>query len=301
MFDIEGFVNRQFDDVDTYGNPISDLRVNCPFCESNYGTLDTKKKLHISLGRQVVHCFRCNYKRNWIGFVIDVTGQSYFHALGELYRTPNPKDITNVFSDRVVKPAPVVYDIKMIGLWENKTSKYMSACRKYALKRGISSDKWRLYNLSTSDELEYRLIIPIENGYYQARSVHPWIEPKYLNPNIDKDSVIFNAGALYSYDEVVICEGAFSSIHVGANSIAMLGKDITHQQMTRLLESPVRHFILASEPNAEKSTIATADRLSNAGKTITIWKYTDGDPAETVGGYKEFKYSLKTKLEMLFS
>ena len=70
-----------------YGNPISDIRVQCPFCITEYGSEDTKHKLYISINpdKPFVHCFRCGYKASWINFVIAVTGLDYIHAYGELY------------------------------------------------------------------------------------------------------------------------------------------------------------------------------------------------------------------------
>ena len=83
-YDIESFVTRNFDDYRYYGNPVSDIQVCCTQCE------DTKYHLHINLdsSKPVVHCFRCGYSANWIKFVMNVSGLSYWNAVGELYVIP---------------------------------------------------------------------------------------------------------------------------------------------------------------------------------------------------------------------
>src|SRR3990167_6768256 len=193
MLSIESFVHNNFDRISNYGSPITDFRVNCLFCEDNYGKSDTKQKLYISLNKHVVHCFRCGYKKNWIGFVMDVLSCNYYQALGELYALPNPKNTRQIFRDLqlpIGKPEEV-YNIHIVPLRASDGCSYLSAGRKYARNRGLTEVQWDLYKLGVSTDLPYRLIIPVEDDYYQARAFYGWQEPKYLNPKIPSENCIF--------------------------------------------------------------------------------------------------------------
>lgn len=300
MLNIESFVHRNFDVVKTYGNPATDLRVNCPYCLDNYGKEDYKQKLHVSLHKQVVHCFKCSYKATWIKFVMDTLGCTYFQALGEIYVKPNPGNMYNLFAkNEITITKPTVIDVDYVGIWSDEKCKYKSAGRKYASGRGIHEDLWPVYNLSVSDELPHRLIIPVEDNYYQARAFYSWMDPKYINPKIPADTFIFNAPALYAYNEVVICEGTISAIHVGLNAVATLGVDVTKAQIRRLIDAPVKHYNIAFDAGAENMSVKLADKLISGGKEVSVWKYADGDPADNINGHKVMDYNLHNKLELL--
>ena len=303
MLSIESFIHNNFDKISNYGSPITDFRVNCPFCEDNYGKIDNKQKLHVSLNKHVVHCFRCGYKKNWIGFVMDVLSCNYYQALGELYALPNPKNTRQIFRDLqlpIGKPEEV-YNIHIVPLRASDGCSYLSAGRKYARNRGLTEVQWDLYKLGVSTDLPYRLIIPVEDDYYQARAFYGWQEPKYLNPKIPSENCIFNSNALVTYDEVVVCEGAISAMCVGMNAIATLGIDVTKEQLNRLINAPVKRYIIAFDAGTAKMSTKFADRLVGGGKEVKIWRYNDGDPADTQYGYVEYEYTFKNKLELLFN
>lgn len=285
MFEIETFVYGHFDDVGTYGHPVTDLTVNCMHCAENGMGDDTKHHLNISINKQVVHCFRCGYKATWIGFVMDVTGYVYHKALGLLYTKPKVRDLDSKLE--TMNEAVAAHRKNMAGLPQSfiplHTIEQANPYRHYMKLRGFDMAVCKHYNIGKAEEVPGRVIIPIENGYWQGRAMYKWLEPKYLNPKNPASDIIFNAGSLGLYDEVVICEGAFSAMAVGYNALALIGKEPTHEKMSRLLQSEVSHFIIALEPKAIGTMGKLANQLYRNGKEVTIWEFTSGDPADPKG------------------
>lgn len=310
MFDIEPFVRDNFPRVWLYGAPTSDYRVNCPFCIGRYGSPDDKGKLHISINpeRPVVHCFRCNYSSNWYGLVKDITGENHIKILKELYVTPDVSDFSSVAarfkkSEEDIK-IPEKKKVKLpddfVGLNSESGPFPLLYAQKYMRHRGLDREYWEKYNIGVAPSQGMRVIIPIEDDYWQARRLFEWVGPKYTNPSSESSGVIFNSEAL-GYNEVVICEGAFSAMFVGENAVAILRKDATNLQVRRFLNSSVSKFIIALEPGAFSSMKKLADRLVAGGRKVILWNYIDGDPADHDNPPEIIEYNLKSKLEfMLF-
>ncbi len=309
MYDIEGFISRQFEDYKFYGNPPSDISICCPFCDSRGSGDDTKYHLnvHLDSDKQVVHCFRCGYSSNWIQFVIDVTGFPYWQARGELYVTPNVREDMKEFVEykfdhkpleTISKTYDLPHDFMLMSDFRNK-GKLMREARIYLHRRGIQiKDYWK-YNFGVAPSIGYRVIIPIEKGYWQGRAMYNWITPKYLNPKLPARDILFNAGALNLYNEVVVCEGAFSAMAVGDNAIALIGKEPTVEKTHRLVSSEVETFIIALEENAFPSMSILADSLAANGKKVIIWGYKGLDDPADNHGYSVKTYDLKTKVSYL--
>ena len=299
MLSIEEWVGREFRDYSEYGNPITDLRVDCPFCGDDY-----KQHLHISINKQAVHCFRCGHSSSWIGLVMDVTGLPYHLALGELYVTPrirgDIKDevITRLTrwgqDDAYLKQFTLPRDFKLLQHARNKVA---GAARKYLMGRGFGSWHWKRYRLGAALTQGLRVVIPIERDYWQARAVYDWITPKYINPKAEARDVIFNSSALELYDTVVICEGAFSAMAVGENAVALIGKEPTRNKIERLMATDVEKYIIALEPDAYGTMRKLADALDRSDKQLEIWAYDVGDPA-TDDSYDVLNYDLKTRLSL---
>ncbi len=302
MLSIEEWVGREFTDYQYYNNPPTDVRVDCPFCGDDY-----KQHLYISIDKQTSHCFRCGYSSSWIGLVMDVTGLPYYQAIGELYVVPkirgNLKDgIVDRFTQR---GCPDEVDGYLTGfslpddfeILVSQNTNLARSAKKYLKGRGFSTWHWKWYRLGIAPSQGWRVIIPIEQDYWQARAIHDWDAPKYLNPKDEAGDVIFNSSALDLYDQVVICEGAFSAMAVGENAVALIGKEPTRSKIERLMATDVEKYIIALEPNEYNTMRKLADALSRSDKQVEIWAYDAGDPA-TGDSYDVLEYDLKTILSL---
>jgi|WetSurSiteA1Bulk_404760.scaffolds.fasta_scaffold21336_2 hypothetical protein len=299
-FDIEGFVSRHFLD---YVISDDDIQVDCPFCEQRIGKIDTKHHLGINLYKPMVHCFRCEYGADWMRLVMDITGLPYAQALGELYVKPHMtewaarmRDLQQIAitpADRVEMPAGfMLLNRKVRSMAMQKAIAYME-------KRGFSIKLCRRYGLGVAESIPLRIIIPVEDDYWQGRRYASWLTPKYLNPKSKSRSFLFNSQALQNYNEIVICEGAFSAMAVGDNAIALISKSPTPERVDRIVACSADRFIIALEPEGGYETMMPlADKLHRNGKEVIIWKYAIGDPADPNGRFTEYLYTLRNVISM---
>ena len=306
MFNIEPFVHRQFDNPRSYGSPITDLRVNCPFCVDRVGKMDEQHKLHISLRKEVVHCFRCDYSASWWKFVGAITGLAYIDVFSELYVRPEVKtfqSLRRVWDDKGINYSVPAFKLPegFQGLCSGAKDILSVTSRAYLRKRGFGKSVWRKHNLGVAAGQGWRVIIPIEDDYWQGRGLFNWISPKYINPTVESRHCIFNSGALKRYDEVVVCEGAFSAMSVGDNAIALIRKKAITEQVTRLVESNVSRFILTIEPDAFRSVDYLANILRKRGKEVVLWCYDNGDPNSVKIPDKVIEYDMRSRVAMLLS
>jgi len=303
MYDITRFIYNNYSEAREYGNPVTDLQISCPFCVSAH-----KLHMHVSIVKNVVHCFKCGYGGSWVTFIMDVLKCNYFQAISELYVVPKIRnDVSETLLEQLQKKSitkhekvslQLPYDFQLLK--ESQSTAAKQAVR-YMHKRGFEQQDYEFYNIGVCmASLPMRVVIPVEDGYYQARAIPDWLEPKYKNPKSEARYYIFNSIALELYDEVVICEGAFSAMAVGRNAVALLGKELPLEKLQRLLESPVKEFIVALDYGAGEFAVEVADKLYKGGKIVRMWKFKDErDPADG-GEYEELPYDFGSKLKMMF-
>ena len=300
MFDIEPFLDRQFGGYVLAGD---DYLVDCPFCADRVGKVDTKHHLGVHATEHMVHCFRCDYSNSWVGFVMDASGLPYYRALAELYYKPRMAEFHakmdllkgSTTHKKATKIAGLPHDFIPLEKCGYSSGSGRLA-RRYMERRGFDFNACIHYNIGIADSIPMRVIIPVEQDYWQARRIINWIEPKYLNPKSESRDYIFNPLALQAYDEVAVCEGAFSAMALGYNAIALISKEPTQERIARLLASNVQSFIIALEPGAYGSMGKLMDVLYRAGRNVTVWSYRVGDPADPAGRFDSYQYCMKTRM-----
>lgn len=297
MFDISHFVESHFDYFTHDGK---DYHVNCIKCD------DSKQHLYISIVKPVVHCFRCGYSATWIQCVIDATGYPYWRAFGEVYVKPRMVDFDSKLASKTKNPNikvmkheyEVPEDFVQLTIADSEVSRY---ARRYMKDRGFGRWYWDRYELGLADSVPNRVIIPIDNGYWQGRKLFDWMEPKYINPKEPGRDVLFNHCALERYDEIAVTEGAFSAMAIGENAIALIRKDPTIEQIDRILGCGAGKFIVALEPDAYGTMQKLIQALDRNGKEVIVWKYDVGDPADPNGKMIQMEYSVRTHVNLMLN
>ena len=95
-----------------------------------------------------------------------------------------------------------------------------------------------------------RVIIPIlENGhiiYFQGRAVVD-IEPKYLNPVIEKTGVILNRMKFDKHKYIIITEGILDSLALGNQGTSCLGASVTDEFLEHVIPLTDKKVIIAMD------------------------------------------------------
>lgn len=304
---IENWVYRQFDSIILYHD--TDLRVPCPFCNHRVGSPDHDHHLHISIIKNVAHCFRCDYSASHIKLVMDVDGCSYGSAVAELdapISASEFKTLTDPAEPFTAEPTmdmPQAY-VPIAHAVQANDGYIHAACAvalKYLQRRGFSMAVLEYYGIGIWSNAEGygKIVIPVERGFWQERSVFP-NKPKYISPPISKGDRLFNWSALSTYDHVIICEGAFSAMSVGKNAIALIGKHATREQVVRLAAANPKTYTVALDADALSDALELADALHRAGKVVIVRQYAHGDP-NSCNTYIDRIYGWDTKVAMMLS
>jgi len=232
-----------------YNPPHPEIGFYCPNCHHH------KKKLMINLEKNVYKCWICGDK--YSGFVIDLLKHLSRYDLIERYK----QFLSNVLLDQDIKglinsvfsPITAQFFIKkIIKLPEeckniNDYYGIINPYKNYLLSRGINNRLIEKYNIKFCDTGQYknRVIIPSFNvdgniDYFIARSIYK-TGRKYLNPNEDKNNIIFNELFINWKTPIIIVEGVFDAIKVDYNCIPLLGSSLE--------QSLIQTKIMANKPN----------------------------------------------------
>lgn len=210
------------------------ISFDCPNCSYEKGVeYDGKGNLEINYELGVYNCWACAET--------DGTKGKLFH----LFKEHASKDTLRRFikgkfsfdseyydgDDVIVEKPSISLPNEYYTLAGKQKNPIFNSAFVYLYGRGITDEIIEKYKLGFCLEGKYqnRIILPSydSNGnlnYYVARSISKYnVKYKYLNPEIDKTSIIFNENMIDWEKPVFLVEGAFDHIVI-PNSIPLLGK-----------------------------------------------------------------------------
>lgn len=267
------------------------VRVNCPFCAHT----DTNHHLHVSTDQSMFHCFRCGESGSWVSLIKRVERISTQEALSRIQvaegYTPLWKLLREQHAVAPISTMPEDFitiqdavDSSDIGisLAGDTAKKYVRLRLRnlpktdahYAIPYYL--ERWGVWRERGSGSL----VMPVEAGWWQQRSIWPGQGPKYISSHSPKEARLFNAGALNTESTVYVAEGIFSAVYLGKAGIALCGKEVTNEQLYRLERAPVSKYVVCLDSDAEQDALKLAEALHGAGKEVVVRKYYGGDPAE---------------------
>lgn len=161
-----------------------------------------------------------------------------------------------------------------------------SRVHQYLSYRGVTDDDVEFYKIGEgTGQHEGWVIFPSLDSkgkceYWVARNID---KKMYRNPTVDRRHhlcFLYNALSV-SPKSVVICEGVFSAIVAGRDSVASLGKYVTKSQLHRLRNTGVEEVLIALDGDAWRDTLDTAERCIRMGfETKIVRLPIDQDPAD---------------------
>lgn len=279
------------------------LQFNCPQCALDKGvTSDGKHNLEVNLAINKFNCWSCGEVNNTHGSIFKLISKYGSPALvdeykkelltlksSNLYKLPILDKITNsedlyFLSNDLSLPFGFT-KIKDIERIPKRISEYLKSrnitndiINEYNIGYTLYNDK----NLSTSS----RIIIP---SFDEFGELNYWVgrdytnlpkRMKYMNPKVDKKSIIFNEKNIQWDADITLVEGPFDSIVV-PNSIPLLGKIL--RQDFKLFQT------IFEKCNANINIFLDGDAYENVKvlyKTLNIGKL-----------YKRIKY-IPTKIDL---
>jgi len=234
MLELVRILENTFGAIRNHSESKGQIDFDCPRCAIDKGMPDGdgRGNLTINYNKGIFRCWSCGARNNMHGTInylifkySSVYDKNRFKSLNISFDFSG-KDI--VIEEHVDLKLPKSYvSFKNVT---NKNDQLYKKAYRYVSERGLSDEILREYNIGYVSDGEFanRILIPSydENdslNYFVARSFDRYLNPKYKNPEIRKESIIFNE-KLINWDGVIyIVEGVFDHIVV-PNSIPMLGK-----------------------------------------------------------------------------
>jgi DNA primase len=144
----------------------------------------------------------------------------------------------------------------------------------YLYTRGITDEIISKYKLGFCLDGKYqnRIIIPSYDidgdlNYFVARSINKFnTKYKYLNPDVDKTSIVFNEHLINWDRPIFLVEGAFDHIVI-PNSIPLLGKKMYDKLLDYIYHKANSYVIIVLDPDANEDAVKIYNKL-DSGKLM---------------------------------
>jgi len=244
-------------DIRKHNESTGQISFDCPACSADKGMPegDGKGNLEINYNKDVFKCWSCMDSNNMSGSVIKLI-KKYGNAKQlKDYKLFKPESILSNEDKKQIE-IKLPDGFKSLKDCTAKDFKYNAAIQ-YLRKRGITDDIIEKFNIgyTTRGTFFNRIIIPSydEDGllnYFIAR----WFDRhynkmKYLNPDIEKQSIIFNEGRVNWDATLYLVEGVTDHIVI-PNSIPLLGKFIPPMLLEKIYDNANANIIIFLDGDA---------------------------------------------------
>jgi DNA primase len=229
------------------------IAFSCPNCNSN----KQKKKLIVRIDTGQWHCWVCEIKGRAISSLLKQYAKESYHSWISNFEN---KEFRNDFiDDEQIKQEIVSIPTGLtIDEMRNSRDPDAMAILNYLESRGIDDDlayRFRLLGC-TSGRLRRRIVIPSFDSlgtinYWTARSIDKDAKVRYVNPKVDRKTIIFNEVDINWREEIVIVEGPFDLMKSTDNTVALLGSTLPQDSLLfkRIVENKTP-VILALDSDA---------------------------------------------------
>lgn len=139
--------------------------------------------------------------------------------------------------------------------------------------------KWLKCSIAVAGRYSSRIIIPVvEKGelvYFQGRTIYKEVDPKYLNPIVDKTGIIMNKGYFRRDKYIILAEGIIDgSMIEDRQGTSCLGAAPSDEMFRSLLSLTDKGVILALDnPNMDESGKNELQKIINSSKYGKMIKY----------------------------
>ena len=256
------------------------ISFDCPVCSHEIKGLDEgdgKGNLEVNYKRSVYKCWVCAETHDTYGSLYKLLKKYGNTKQLKKYLLLKPEDDgdqpkRNFIQVRLPKEF-IPFKDASLGL---KMTPYYKQAMNYLQKRNVTDLMIQMYNIGFcyNGHYEHRIIVPSydsENrlNYFIARSYLNDTKMKYKNPEVDKESLIWNEHLINWNETVYIVEGAFDSIFL-PNSIPMLGKFMTQNLFNKLYDN-AKKVVIVLDPDAWDDAFRLYHKL-NCGKLMgKVW------------------------------
>jgi len=254
------------------------ISVLCPQCVETKGFSYNKKKLVIRTDTFVSHCWVCNNKsRNLFPWI----KKHFPEHLGEYVESfLKGQQLTDIEPEDVENAQPVVSLPPGYKFLFNEKGLHANRARKYLSSRGIYKEKdywfWKFGIAPDNEDLVDRVIIPSFDAqgninYWTARTYRKKAFPKYINPEVPRESVIFNEINIDWTKPLTLVEGPFDLLKCNENATCLLGSSFGPDYLLfRKIVENETPVVLALDEDAQEKALTICKSLIEYGIQVTM-------------------------------
>lgn len=253
---------------------------DCPVCSYDIKGLDNgdgKGNLEINYKYGVYKCWVCAETHDTHGSIYKLIKKFGTTKQLKKYQLLKPEDDESM-GKRVYKKVRLPKEFiafKDATMGMKLLPQYKQAYN-YIKSRNITDDMCKKFNIGycTSGLYENRIIIPSYDKegdltYFVGRSYLSKTKRKYMNPEAQKEIIVFNESIIDWEKPIYVVEGAFDSIFLD-NAIPMLGKFMS-QKLFDVLYENAKKIIICLDPDAWDDAERLYHRV-NCGKLMRkVW------------------------------
>lgn len=253
------------------------ISFDCPACSYEKGVeFDGKGNLEINYALGVYNCWACAETNDTKGKLYYLFKEHASHATTKKFLQAKftfDKDYYDEEEVEKVEEDALKLPQEFYLLHGKQKNEIFNSAFVYLYGRGITDDIIEKYKIGFCLDGKYqnRIIIPSYDAdgdlnYFIARSIGRFTHTKfkYLNPDIEKTSIIFNELLIDWEKPVFLVEGAFDHIVV-PNSIPLLGKKMYDKLFTDLYFKSKNLIIIVLDDDAYGDAVKIFNKL-DAGK-----------------------------------
>jgi len=281
-------------------------RTDCPYCGGGFS-------FGISMEKSHIHCFKCGQVVSPVALVLHLEhGLSTYQDVYDFFKVHESferYDFSTKKVDIELKAMELPESFRLLNQGNTLLAK---SARNYMKSRGFNIEKLSLKGIGYCTKGKYAgyIIFPIfERGkliYFQGRKfINHW-GPKMNNPpeeeyGISKDSILYNADALFMYNKVYLVESITNAETLGDNASGLLGKTISPYKLGKILKSPCQRISLMLDKDALKWAVGLVMQLVHY-KMVKLVVMPSDDDVNKIGKKKakeiekSFKYATYNEL-----
>jgi hypothetical protein len=262
--EVESFIYSSLEKVKRNG--VQSYVARCPICGDSKRN-PYKRRLHIDYYSKydewIYTCYNggCNESGNIQSLYMHLNNVDFKTAndvlTGRKYNSDKlkkklDKDKT-VYVDEV-DPLTTTLDLDLSLCYSVKDKpegiqgkKYVDILTRFIVDRRIPTRYKPL--ICFEGKYENRIIIPVYEGnemiYFQGRKIFDFMEPKYLNPDVVKESIILNRENFDKDKYIIVTEGLACAMNIGNQGTSCLGATISDDFLRELYKYTNKGVILA--------------------------------------------------------
>jgi len=246
------------------------ISFDCPACALEKGKPqgDGKGNLEVNYNKGVFRCWSCMYTNNMHGYVPKLIKRFGNSELLKEYLILKPDEIDYGDQESVAIEVKFPAGYKKIIECNEKSHKYYEVMS-YLSKRNIGFDLIEKFDIGYTMEGDFhsRIIIPSydefdEINYFIARTFDWKIKPKYLNPEAEKEAIIFNENKVNWDSTIYLVEGVFEHLVI-PNSIPLLGKYISEKLFEALYTKASANIVICLDGDAYYDALELYKKLDS--------------------------------------